>query len=126
MCPSHTTANKAIESASKDMSFHHSAAPAAVVFPLNTREVQAVMHICATNGIPLTPRGAGTGLEGGAIPYVGGVVIDVMKMKSFELLKDDLQVIVGPGIKKLELGELLVLLMGFCRYSLCGYYFYFF
>ena len=103
-----TSAIKAIESASRDMSFHNSATPSAVVFPISTEEVQAVMKICVTCRIPITPRGAGTGLEGGAIPYVGGVVIDVMKMKSFDLLREDMQVIVGPGVKKLELGELLV------------------
>jgi hypothetical protein len=51
-----------------------------------------VVAVCAAHRIPLTPRGAGTGLEGGAIPYLGGVVLDLMNMKSVEILRDDMQV----------------------------------
>lgn len=50
-------------------------APTAVVLPSNIREAQAVIQWCNQYEIPFTPRGAGTGLSGGAMPALGGVVI---------------------------------------------------
>ncbi len=47
----------------------------AVVLPGSTEEVAAVMRWCYEHDVPLTARGGGTGLAGGAIPVVGGVVI---------------------------------------------------
>jgi glycolate oxidase subunit GlcD len=47
----------------------------AVVLPATTEEVAAVMRWCYENDVPLTARGGGTGLAGGAIPVNGGVVI---------------------------------------------------
>ncbi len=38
------------------------------------------MKICYENTIPVTPRGAGTGLAGGAVPLLGGVLMDTSKM----------------------------------------------
>jgi glycolate oxidase subunit GlcD len=47
----------------------------AVVMPASTAEVAAVMRWCYENEVPLTARGGGTGLAGGAIPVTGGIVI---------------------------------------------------
>jgi glycolate oxidase subunit GlcD len=47
----------------------------AVVLPADVDEVAAVMRWCYANNVPLTARGGGTGLAGGAIPVEGGVVI---------------------------------------------------
>ena len=47
----------------------------AVVFPSTAEEVAAVMRFCYEHDVPLTPRGGGTGLAGGAIPIEGGVVL---------------------------------------------------
>jgi glycolate oxidase subunit GlcD len=47
----------------------------AVVLPADVEEVAAVMRWCYANDVPLTARGGGTGLAGGAIPVEGGVVI---------------------------------------------------
>src|SRR4051794_4674181 len=47
----------------------------AVVFPSTVDEVAAVMRWCYETGTPLTARGGGTGLAGGAIPVEGGIVI---------------------------------------------------
>jgi len=55
-------------------------APAAVVFPTSTYEVARVVRWCNENQVPFTPRGAGTGLSGGAMPALGGVVISLKKM----------------------------------------------
>lgn len=46
----------------------------------STEEIAAVVKICYENNIPITPRGAGTGLAGGAVPLYGGVLIDISKM----------------------------------------------
>jgi glycolate oxidase subunit GlcD len=47
----------------------------AVVFPSTTEEVAAVMRFCYEHDVPLTARGGGTGLAGGAIPIEGGIVV---------------------------------------------------
>ncbi len=54
--------------------------PEAVCEAESTGEVSAIMKICAENRIPVTPRGAGTGLAGGAVPVCGGVVLSTARM----------------------------------------------
>jgi glycolate oxidase subunit GlcD len=53
----------------------------AVVLPSSVDEVAAVMRWCYDNDVPLTARGGGTGLAGGAIPVLGGVVIGFERLK---------------------------------------------
>jgi glycolate oxidase subunit GlcD len=53
----------------------------AVVFPSTTEEVAAVMRWCYENDTPLTARGGGTGLAGGAIPVDGGVLVGFERLK---------------------------------------------
>src|SRR5271155_145562 len=54
--------------------------PTAVVLPQSTEEVAKVVKWCCANGVPFTARGAGTGLSGGVLPALGGVVISTKKM----------------------------------------------
>ena len=54
--------------------------PDAVVYPETTDEVAACVRACARAGIPIVPRGAGTGLAGGARPCQGGVVLEMAKL----------------------------------------------
>lgn len=54
--------------------------PTAVVLPASTEEVAAVVRWCNEKQIPFTARGAGTGLSGGAMPALGGVVISTKKL----------------------------------------------
>jgi glycolate oxidase len=54
--------------------------PSAVVLPQNTRDVSAIVKIANDCGEPIVPRGAGTGLCGGAVPAKGGVVISFARM----------------------------------------------
>src|SRR5260370_13934534 len=49
--------------------------PDLVVLPATTEEVAAILTIAARHNVPVVPRGAGTGLSGGAIPIYGGIVI---------------------------------------------------
>lgn len=55
-------------------------APACVVLPESTEEVQKVVRWCVAEGVPYTARGAGTGLSGGAMPALGGIVISTKRM----------------------------------------------
>jgi glycolate oxidase len=54
--------------------------PTAVVLPTSTQQVAAVVKWCVSNEVPFTARGAGTGLSGGALPALGGVVISTKRM----------------------------------------------
>lgn len=58
----------------------HRAMPDLVVLPAGTAQVAAVVRVCAAEGVPIVPRGAGTGLSGGAIPVHGGVLIVLTRM----------------------------------------------
>jgi glycolate oxidase len=80
--------------------------PAAVVLPLTTQQVAAVVRICAEARVPFVARGAGTGLSGGALPVADGVVISLTRMRS--ILSIDLenhQVTVQPGVTNLEVSK---------------------
>ena len=54
--------------------------PSAVVLPRDTDEVARVVRACRRFGVPFVPRGAGTGLSGGAIALEGGVVIECSRI----------------------------------------------
>ena len=58
--------------------------PAAVVQAGSTEEVSAVLRLCSAAGVPVTPRGAGTGLAGGSVPLSGGVVLSLGRMAGLE------------------------------------------
>jgi glycolate oxidase subunit GlcD len=65
----------------------HKHRPRAVVFPASTEEVASVLRQLAREGVPFSPRGAGTGLSGGALALGSGVVIELARMR--RLLKID-------------------------------------
>lgn len=78
--------------------------PEVVLQPRTAAEVSAILKICNENLIPVTPRGAGTGLSGGALPHLGGVVISIERFKSIlKIDEQNLQVIVEPGVITEEL-----------------------
>jgi glycolate oxidase subunit GlcD len=58
----------------------------AVVFPETTDELAQVMECCYALGVPLTPRGGGTGYSGGAVPR-GGVIISLVRMRRVRSLE---------------------------------------
>lgn len=71
----------------------------AVVFPETVEHVSAVMGYANGHLIPVTPRGAGTGLSGGAVPFRGGLVMSFEKMhRILELDKANLTITVEPGV----------------------------
>ena len=78
--------------------------PEAVVLPVSAQEVSAVMHYAFEQAIPVTPRGAGTGLVGAAVPMEGGILMDMSRMNRFlELDEDNLTLTVEPGVLLMEL-----------------------
>ena len=54
--------------------------PDAVALPSSTEEVASVVRWCYENGVPLVPRGGGTGFSGGAVPIDGGLVLSLERM----------------------------------------------
>jgi glycolate oxidase len=54
--------------------------PSAIVLPESTDEVAQIVRWCAGHDVPFTARGAGTGLSGGALPALGGIVVSTKRM----------------------------------------------
>ncbi|OWY10169.1 2-hydroxy-acid oxidase [Thioclava sp. F42-5] len=80
--------------------------PDAVAYPTSTEEVSQIVKICAAHDVPITPYGTGTSLEGHAVPVRGGVSLDLMKMdRVVEVLAEDMQVRVQPGVTRVALNE---------------------
>ena len=85
---------------------HFKSTPSAVVLPESTNEVQQVVRICAQHQVPFTPRGAGTGLSGGAVPAEGGVLIECSRMR--RVLEVDVEnriARVEPGVVNAHLSQ---------------------
>ncbi len=73
--------------------------PDVVVKPESAKQISEVMKIANENKIPVTPRGAGSGVAGGAIPVYGGIVISLEKMnKILEIDKINRVAVVEPGV----------------------------
>ena len=82
------------------------ATPAAVVIPNSTEEVSEVVKIARRYDQPIVPRGAGTGLSGGAIAELGGVVISLTRMTNIlEIDAENQLAVVEPGLVNIELTE---------------------
>jgi glycolate oxidase len=73
--------------------------PEVVVKPETTEQVSTILKICYEAGIPITPRGAGTGLSGGALPVFGGVVLAMERFTNIiQIDERNFQVTVEPGV----------------------------
>lgn len=73
--------------------------PDIVLKPRTANEISRIMFICNQELIPVTPRGAGTGLSGGALPQFGGVLISTERMNTIiEIDERNLQVTTEPGV----------------------------
>jgi len=71
----------------------------AVVRPLETAEVAATVTICARHRVPVVPRGAGTGLSGGANAVEGGIVLSTERMRRIvEINPEERLAVVQPGV----------------------------
>ena len=84
----------------------HKYRPRAVVFPSSTEETSAIMRALAEANVPFTPRGAGTGLSGGALALNSGVVIEMARMR--KILRIDVEnsvAVVQPGVVNLHVSR---------------------
>jgi glycolate oxidase len=73
--------------------------PELVLRPRSAEEISAILRICNRHRIPVTPRGAGTGLSGGALPQLGGVLISLERMNTILAIDEQNgQVITEPGV----------------------------
>ncbi len=72
--------------------------PDIIIKPRTAEELSEVMKICNDQKIPVTPRGAGTGLSGGALPHLGGVLVSFERMNSYLIDERNLQVTTEPGV----------------------------
>ncbi|NIG53272.1 FAD-binding oxidoreductase [Chitinophaga sp. Cy-1792] len=73
--------------------------PEVVVKPDSTAQVSKIMQLCQRELLPVTPRGGGTGLSGGALPQFGGVLISMERFnRILEIDERNLQVTTEPGV----------------------------
>lgn len=80
--------------------------PDVVVKPTSTEQISEIMKLANKHMIPVTPRGAGSGLSGGAVPLCGGIVLSVEKMnRILEIDKKNLMAVVEPGVVTNEINN---------------------
>ena len=80
--------------------------PGAVVFPSTTEHVAAIMRLAHTTKTPVVPRGAGTGLSGGAIARKEAIVLSLARMnKILEIDVENQRAVVQPGVVNLEVSN---------------------
>jgi glycolate oxidase len=73
--------------------------PEVACLPRSTEEVQAIMRIASKHHIPVTPRAGGTGLSGGALPILGGILLSCHRMnRILEIDRENLIGVVEPGV----------------------------
>ena len=80
--------------------------PDVVVFPRTTEQVAQVVRLANEYRIPFLPRGAGTGLSGGALAVEGGIVIELQRMN--RILSIDIEnriAVVQPGVVNLHISQ---------------------
>ena len=82
--------------------------PEAVVRPKSAEEISQLVKLANREKIPVTARGAGSGLSGGAVPIYGGIVIDCCRMNHIlDVDKANMTVTVEPGVITSEINEML-------------------
>lgn len=82
--------------------------PDFVVRPKSASEVSSILRLCTDLDIPVTARGAGTGLAGGAVAVIGGIALDMSGMdRIIEIDIENLQVIADPGVVQERLNQAL-------------------
>lgn len=70
-----------------------------VAFPRNTEEVSALMKLANRYKFPVFPRGAGSGMVGGAVPYDGGLVMALTRLnRILRIDQDNMLAVVQPGV----------------------------
>ena len=71
----------------------------AVVLPENADQISAIVRLCGAHGVPVVPRGGGTGYTGGSVPVRGGVVVSLERMnRILEIDEANLVAVVEPNV----------------------------
>ena len=84
----------------------HRQLPMIVVLPETEVEVAQVLQLCHARGVPVVPRGAGTGLSGGALPHGAGVLLSLAKLnRIIEVDPRSRTATVQPGVRNLAISE---------------------
>ena len=84
----------------------YSAMPEVVVRPRTAEEISEIMKLANREKIPVTPRGAGSGLSGGAVPIHGGIVLSVERMNEIlEIDEENMMAVVEAGVVTNEINE---------------------
>ncbi len=92
------------ENYGQDQTEHLLYKPTIVLKPASAEEISQILKLCNMHLIPATPRGAGTGLSGGALPHLGGVLISTERLnKIIHIDERNLQVVTQPGVITEEL-----------------------
>jgi len=82
--------------------------PDAVAFVESTEEVSRLLALCNTHGVPVTPFGAGTSLEGHVVPVRRGISLDLSRMTAIlEVNAEDMDCLVEPGVSRQQLNDYL-------------------
>lgn len=93
------TTDSAREAAAADDSAATGRVPDAVVKAESRDDVKTALEICERHQVPVTPRAAGTGRTGGAVPVAGGIVLATSGMATIlDIDRQDLLAVVGPGV----------------------------
>ena len=80
--------------------------PMIVVLPENEQQIVDVLGVCRTLSVPLVPRGAGTGLSGGAMPIAEGIVLSTAKLNRIIQIDPAARTaVVQPGVRNLAISE---------------------
>jgi len=89
------------------------ARPAAVVFPLSTRQVVQAVQILAREGVQIVPRGSGTGLTGGCVAFDDGIIVSTARMTRIHRIDlDNRAAHVDAGVRNTALTDVLAALPG--------------
>lgn len=93
------TGSAALEPYTHDETMGLSATPEVAIRVTTAEQVSMTMKLALRENIPVTPRGGGYGLSGGAVPVCGGIVLSTEKMKNIiEIDKKNMMVVVEPGL----------------------------
>lgn len=93
---------------SHDESPHPVVEPDVVCFPESREDVEAILEVAASNHVPVTAFGAGSGLEGQVIPVQKGITMNVEKMnRIIDFSPEDVTITVQPGVTRMQLNQFL-------------------
>jgi len=80
--------------------------PDVVAFPQNSEEISRILRLATEKGFPVVPRGAGTGMSGGAVPVHGGVVLAMDRLnRILSIDRDNLIAKAEPGVITADLQQ---------------------